>query len=190
MELERERALVEAAKSDLQAFGLLYDEYYPRVFGYALRRTASVTAAQDVTSEVFYKALRGIRGFRWHGVPFSAWLYRIAGHEISNYYTRDGRRKLLAAELSVFAGVSQDSVETEIEQAERSFRAQQDLLALQAALQKLPPRYQEVISLRYFEKKGLAEISGIIGKNEGAVKSLLHRSLEKMRSLMRPGETF
>ena len=84
MNLEQEKELVERAKSDTGAFGELYDQYYSRILGYVLRRTASIEIAQDVTSEVFFKALKHLGQFHWRGVPFSAWLYRIACHEIAN----------------------------------------------------------------------------------------------------------
>jgi RNA polymerase sigma-70 factor (ECF subfamily) len=78
MNVEQERELVERAKSNREAFGELYDQYYSRIFGYVLKRTANIEVAEDVTSEVFFKALKNLRQFRWRGVPFSSWLYRIA----------------------------------------------------------------------------------------------------------------
>ncbi|OGO37893.1 MAG: hypothetical protein A2147_06430 [Chloroflexi bacterium RBG_16_57_8] len=76
--LERERNLVDRAKTSSEAFGELYDLYYRQIFGYALRRTADIEVARDVTSAVFFKALRHIKGYRWQGISVSHWLYRIA----------------------------------------------------------------------------------------------------------------
>ncbi|MFC2073090.1 RNA polymerase sigma factor [Chloroflexota bacterium] len=86
MDLEQEKKLVEKAKGDANAFGSLYDLYYSNIFGYVLRRTANIQVTEDITSEVFFKALKNIAKFNWRGVPFSAYLYRIATNEIASYF--------------------------------------------------------------------------------------------------------
>jgi RNA polymerase sigma-70 factor (ECF subfamily) len=101
MDLGQEKALIERAKTDAQAFGVLYDEYYGKIFGYVLHRTAGVSSAQDITDEVFFKALKRISTFRWRGIPFSAWLYRIAEHEIANSYSHNGHDRVLTEELRI-----------------------------------------------------------------------------------------
>ncbi|MCE5300834.1 MAG: sigma-70 family RNA polymerase sigma factor, partial [Spirochaetia bacterium] len=85
---ETERQLIECAKKDPQAFGLLYDKYYDRILRYAMYRTGSAEAGRDITSETFFKALKHIGSFRWKGFPFSSWLYRIAGNEIKMYFRK------------------------------------------------------------------------------------------------------
>ncbi len=184
MDLEREKELVCRAKNDTQAFGELYDEYYNRIFGYVLRRTASIDVAQDITSEVFFKALKNIKNFHWRGVPFSAWLYRIATHEITNDFRRKKRRQLLAEEVANSIGASNFSAEAEIAQAETELQKHEGFISIHKNISKLPIKYQEVITLRFFEKKQLKEIGTILGKREGTIKSLLHRGLERMRKLM------
>jgi RNA polymerase sigma-70 factor (ECF subfamily) len=186
---ENERELVERAKCDVQAFGLLYDKSYTKIFNYILRRTGNVNVSQDLTSEVFYKALNNIGKFKWQGIPFSAWLYRIATNEIANHYKKAKRNMLLNEDIVTITELAGDSVEIEQEQAETSLRKQQDLLSIHTIILKLPAQYQAAIALRYFEKKGLTEIAAILGKREGAVKSLLHRSLKKMRQIMEERET-
>ena len=187
MEIEQEKALVERAASDSSAFGRLYDEHYGRIFGYVLLRTASVADTQDITSEVFLKALLNIKRFKWRGLPFSAWLYRIAGHEIANKYRYDGRRKLLARELEISLSIAGDN-EEELAEAERRLSAHADFKAIHAGLSRLPVAYQEVITLRFFEKKSIEEIGRITGKREGTIKSLLHRGLRRLRKLMEQNE--
>ena len=86
MDLEAEKNLVRQAQRDPDAFAGLYDHYYPRIFGYVLRRTANLEAAQDITSETFFKALRKLWQFRWRNISFSSWLYKIASNEISQYF--------------------------------------------------------------------------------------------------------
>ena len=101
MDLESEKELVFRAKTDADAFGLLYDEYYPKVFGYVLNRTASIETAKDITSEVFLKALRTIKRFQWRNISFSAYLYRIAGNEIKNVYNRNKQLNLIKQDIII-----------------------------------------------------------------------------------------
>jgi len=184
MNLEQEKGLVERAKSDTEAFGELYDRYYSQIFGYILRRTARIEIAEDVTSEVFFKALKNLRQFRWRGSPFSSWLYRIATHEIANYFRKSKHEQFLLEEVSDSISLSNASPETELLEAEAELKRHEEYLALHANISRLSIKYQEVIMLRFFENKQLKAISGILGKREGTVKSLLHRGLEKLRELM------
>lgn len=184
MDLEQEKELVERAKNDTQAFGELYDQYYSKIFGYVLRRTASIEIAQDVTSEVFFKALKNLRQFRYRGFPFSSWLYRIATNEIANYFRKNKREKFGLEEVPNSASISNRSAETELLEAEAELKRHEDFLALHENISRLSVKYQEVITLRYFENKHLKEIGEILRKREGTVKSLLHRALEKLRKLM------
>ena len=179
MDIDAEKALVEKAKTDASAFGQLYDEYFKRIFGYTLRRTADFQRAQDITSEVFLKALKNIRSFQWRGVPFSAWLYRIASNEIAYSYKRNSHYhpSLIVSTVedvcvdgSVLANVELENLD--------------EHLALQECLVKLPLKYQEVIALRYFEDKNLAEIAQILGKSENTVKSLLYRGIDRLKVLI------
>jgi RNA polymerase sigma-70 factor (ECF subfamily) len=182
--LQQEKELVLQAKDDTRAFGQLYDKYYSRILNYALRRTASLEAAQDITAEVFLKALQNIHRFQWREVPFSAWLYRIAGNEINNGYRRDARLKRLKQDLQDFSDESDSLIAEEIARAEDNIQKHEDFLALHNSISRLPVKYQEVIALRFFEEKPLKEIGLILGKGEGTVKSLLYRGLDKLRRLM------
>jgi RNA polymerase sigma-70 factor (ECF subfamily) len=190
MNLKQEKALVERAKNNTEAFGELYDKYYSQIFGYVLRRTANIDVAQDVTSEVFLKALKKIGQFHWRGVPFSAWLYRIAANEIANSFRGKGRREALVEEVTNSTSLSAVSVEVEITRAEEELQKHEEFLALHENIAKLPLKYQEVITLRFFEKKQLKEIGTILGKREGTVKSLLHRGIERLRVLTEQNATF
>ena len=184
MDLEQEKELVERAKNDTEAFGELYDEYYSKIFGYVLRRTASIEIAQDVTSEVFFKALKNLPQFRWVGFPFSSWIYRIAAHEIANYFRGNKQGQLSLEEVSDSISISDPSAETELIEAEAALKRHEEFLTLHQSISKLSVKYQEVITLRFFENKKVKEIGEILGKREGTIKSLLHRALEKLRKLM------
>ena len=184
MDLEQEKELIERAKSDTEAFGELYDRYYSQIFGYVLRRTANVEIAQDVTSEVFFKALKNLMQFHWRDVPFASWLYRIATHEIANYFRKSRPRQLSLEEVSNSISASDSSAETELIEAEAELKRHEEFLALHDNISRLSIKYQEVITLRFFENKQLKEIGEILGKREGTIKSLLHRGLEKLRELI------
>lgn len=184
MDLEQERALVEKARHDADAFGDLYEQNYGRIFGYILRRTVSVPIAQDVTSEVFFKALKNLHRFRWQGVPFSAWLYRIASHEIADHYRRSARETAHNLQATRSENLPDNSGSDEVARAEHILAQHEEYLALHQSIARLSLKYQEVITLRFFEDKQIKEIAEILGKREGTVKSLLHRGLQRMRSLM------
>jgi RNA polymerase sigma-70 factor (ECF subfamily) len=184
MELEEEKVLIEQAKKDPRLFGPLYEANYRPIFGYVLRRTASVDMAQDITSEVFTRALSNLHRYYWRGIPFSAWLYRIASNEIATYYKRNGHEKIAMAELAASRNLLGDSPEDEVEHAEHELEKYREYLAVQAAVRKLPDKFQEVIALRFFEKKQLSEIAAITGRPENSVKATLYRGLEKLRRLV------
>ena len=181
-ELKAEEELVKRAQHDRQAFGELYELYYQRVFNLALKRTANVQLALDITSITFLKALSQIKNYRWRDVPFGAWLYRIAGNEINDYYRRrDGRMTSIEqiAELADTADYAD-----EIDHAEEELSRNEEFLKLHQKIAELPEIYQEVITLKFFEKKKIREMVQILGKKEGTIKSLLHRGLEKLREKM------
>jgi RNA polymerase sigma-70 factor (ECF subfamily) len=186
VEPNAEKALVERARSDPQAFGLIFDEYYRAIFGYILRRTANVEVARDISAEVFLKALRSVSTFQWRGVSISSWLYRIASNEVAAYFRDRKYEGDSLDELREVAGFeppeSQDMLE-EIVTAEREVERHADFLHVQKLLERLPQRSQEVIALRFFEGKRIKEIAEILGKGEGTVKSLLSRGLDQLRRL-------
>ncbi len=180
----QEKDLIKRAKDDPHAFGSLYDIYYPQISGYILRRTANVQIAQDITSEVFYKALKNIGRFRWLGIPFSAWLYRIANNETARYFRYGKNGQVCLDDVSEYDVEYSPSAEEELIEAEADLQRHEQYLALHENIRKLDVKYQEVITLRFFENKQINEISAILGKPEGTVKSLLHRSLGKLKGFM------
>lgn len=186
MDPDQEKILVERAKSDAEAFGELYDAHYGKIFNYVLRRTADVAVAEDITTDVFIKALDNLQNFTWRGLPFSAWLYRIASHEISNYY-RSKHHKNMSLDMLMdeqgFEPLSEADVEAEYSAAEEALTRHHQFLHVQKNLLQLPQKYQQALSLRYFEKKSITEISLIMGKRPGTIKSLLSRGTKKLRDM-------
>src|SRR4030042_525008 len=176
---ENEKKQIERAKKNAEAFGELYDKYYSQIFGYVLKRVANLEIAQDVTSETFLKALKNLWQFRWRNIPFSCWLYRIANNEIVNYF-RKHKSGLISLE-KIPDPVSNSNPQMELIEAQEELKKHQDFLKARGKISKLDFKYQEVIMLRFFEKKQIKEISEILGKKEGTIKSLLHRGIEKLK---------
>lgn len=174
-----EKKQIEKAKKDPRAFTELYDKYYSQIFGYILKRVANLEIAQDVTSETFLKALKNLWQFRWRNIPFSSWLYRIANNETANYFRKQKGGWVPLEKIAEPA--SADNLQMEFIEAQEELKKHQDFLKAQGKISKLPLKYQEVIVLRFFEKKQIKEVSEILGKKEGTIKSLLHRGLEKLR---------
>jgi RNA polymerase sigma-70 factor (ECF subfamily) len=184
MDLSEEKELVRQAQKAPDAFAKLYDQYYPKIFGYILRRTANLEAAQDLTSETFLNALRKLWQFQWRNISFSSWLYKIAANEINQYFRKAEYKKSISLEEleeQGFEPVSPNDPESELVEAQEKLKQHQDFLEIQGKIVRLPAKYQEVIALRFFEQKQIKEISEILGKKEGTVKSLLHRAVEKLR---------
>jgi len=184
MDLSEEKKLVRQAQKAPDAFAELYDQYYPKIFGYVLRRTTNLEAAQDITSETFLKALKKLWQFRWRNISFSSWLYKIATNEINQYFRKAEYKKSISMEELQEQGfelMSPHDPESELIEAQEKLKQYQDFLEIQEKIVRLPAKYQEVIALRFFEQKKINEIAEILGKKEGTVKSLLHRAVEKLR---------
>jgi RNA polymerase sigma-70 factor (ECF subfamily) len=184
MDLSEEKELIRQAQKAPDAFAKLYDQYYPKIFGYVLRRTANLEAAQDITSETFLKALRKLWQFRWRNVSFSSWLYKIASNELNQYFRKTEHKKFVSLEElheQGFEPISSHDPESELIEAQEELKQYQDFLEIQEKIVRLPAKYQEVITLRFFEQKQINEIAEILGKKEGTIKSLLHRAVEKLR---------
>ena len=182
MDLSEEKELVEKAQRDPEAFGELYDQYYSPIFGYVLKRVANIEIAQDITSEVFFKALKNLGQFHWQGISFSFWLYRIAANQTIDYFRKNGHKTISLEEFGELA--ANVDIPSESLRAEEELERHQDFLTLHENISKLTIKYQEVITLRFFEDKQIKEIAQILGKREGTVKALLHRGVEKLRKLM------
>jgi len=185
MDLQEEKSIVLKAQKDPQVFGLLFDQYYPKILNYASRRVPSVALAEDIAAETFCIALDKLWQFKWQGVSFSAWLYRIATNLINQYYRNQHKKLTLSLdnwlEKTGFEPVGDIDLEQEIIDAERELERYDDFAEIRKKLQRLPDRYQAVIALRYFEDKKIKEIAEILGKKEGTIKSLLSRGLDMLR---------
>jgi RNA polymerase sigma-70 factor (ECF subfamily) len=187
MSPKQEAELIEQCRLDPAAFGQVFDCWYKPVFGYIMRRTADYDLSKDIAAETFLKAFLKINGFKWRGISLSAWLYRIATNELNQYYRSNKYKPQSLQQLlenPQMEKLLHQEMDNEREIMEKELKAYNDYNLIRANLLKLDIKYQEVISLRYFEQKTNLEISLILDKNEGTVKSLLSRGLEKLRNML------
>lgn len=184
MGLEEEQTLIEQAKSDPQSFGILFDNYYQKITNYILHRVGDIETAQEISSITFFKAWQSVPKYEVRGLPFSAWLYRIASNEVNTYFRKKKYHPLSLDALfedSNFEIPSDVDIEKDMLEYEDALSRHDDFKLMSRLLKSLPTRYQEVTSLRFFEKKSIDEIAGITGKKTGTVKSLLSRGTKKLQ---------
>jgi RNA polymerase sigma-70 factor (ECF subfamily) len=168
-----ERLLIEAAQKDPACFAELYEVNFERVYAYVVRRVGNRTETEDLTSEVFHQALANLKRFEWRGIPFAAWLFRIASNLISDRWQRSGRE--VADDSGVIESAQASPVV--IEEVER--RA-----TLFRLVDTLPAEQRRVVVLRFVEQKSIKEVAREIRKTEGAVKQLQFRALTSLRTRM------
>ncbi|HVR44079.1 MAG TPA: sigma-70 family RNA polymerase sigma factor [Thermoanaerobaculia bacterium] len=166
-----EQALVEAAKSDPARFAALYESHFERIYAFVLHRVRDRSVAEDLTAEVFRRALAAIGGYEWRGVPFSAWLYRIASNEIADHVTKSAREG-----GGPPAGEPSSDEIAIVEHGATLYRL----------VDALPADQRRVIVMRFAEERSIREIAADLGRSEGAVKQLQWRALETLRSRMGP----
>jgi RNA polymerase sigma-70 factor, ECF subfamily len=174
IESNEEEMLGRAARGDRDAFGGLYERYVERIFNYVYYRTGNLHDAEDLTARVFQRAMNHIHNYTDRGVPFSAWLYRIAHNLVANWH-RDRSRKQEIPLSDLPAVVSKE------ERPEARLVRTQDQEALMRLIRKLTPERQTLLILKFVEDLSNAEIGQIMGRSEGAVKSLYHRTLLSLR---------
>ncbi|HOE35385.1 MAG: sigma-70 family RNA polymerase sigma factor [Chloroflexi bacterium] len=177
--LRAEADLVEKAKTDPEAFGELYEKYIERIYNYVYFRVGSVHDAEDLTARVFLKALNSLNRYRFVGLPFSAWLYRIAHNLIANHHRDQSRRREIPIEDMAVVNVS-----SRAPSLDASVGRAQETEALWKMINDLSPQKRELILLKFVEKLSNSEIAAVLKKSESAIKSLYHRTLLEMRERM------
>jgi RNA polymerase sigma-70 factor (ECF subfamily) len=184
MTIDEERLLLLKIKRDLRNFGILFDVFYKSIFNYIFRRVADYDVSRDIASETFLKAYININSFIWKKISISSWLYRIATNEINLYFRKTKNYPVSLDKLienNMFDRPETDNYITEKELFEKELNLHNEFLEVQKNLTKLDFKYQEVLSLKYFEKKTIIEIADILNKKEGTIKSLLSRGINKLR---------
>jgi len=174
VELEEERAMVEAAQRDHAAYQALYDRYFDQIYSYVYYHCGSREQAEDITAATFQRGLEDLPNFKWRGVPYSAWLYRVAG----NLLSRDRRRPAwIELQDSQYRGSA-------VEEPDAAFLRQEEAGSLQAAIRALPPDQRQAILLRFFAGMRNKEVGKVMNRSEGAVKLLVFRAVTNLRKAL------
>jgi RNA polymerase sigma-70 factor (ECF subfamily) len=166
---EDDRLLIEAAQADPARFVEVYERYVDRIYAFVSRRTENRAAAEDVTSQVFERALGTIGRFKWRGVPVSAWLFRIASNALADHWRERSRM--------THETPSDAPDPRELEDIEQR-------IALYQHVDRLPDLQRRVIQMRFVEEKSIREVAAALDRSEGAVKQLQLRALEHLRKSM------
>jgi RNA polymerase sigma-70 factor (ECF subfamily) len=178
--VQDEESLVRRAQQqDEEAFAQLYEVHFDRIYRYVVLRIGNAMEAEDLTQQVFLKALKSISAFKWKGAPFSSWLFRIAHNQIVDYLRK--RKKHMADPIEDTAATSNSNPQAEVER-------KLDIERLLSATQHLTESQREVISLRFTSEMSIAEVARVIGKSEGAVKALQHSAVVALRKILSVAE--
>lgn len=166
--------LVERAANDQEAFGELYERYMSKIYNYIYYRTNNAHDAEDLTAKVFFRAMAHIQTYEDKGVPFQAWLYRIAHNLVANFHRDQGRRKIIPLDDYLAHSLKGDAPDKQTE-------ANEEQQQLMSAITRLPEERQQLLILKFVHDKSNAEIGEIMNRTEGAIKSLYHRTLLALR---------
>ncbi|MBI3243336.1 MAG: sigma-70 family RNA polymerase sigma factor [Chloroflexi bacterium] len=170
----QDSALIERAKADPVAFGELYERYVGKIYNYIYYRTGNEHDAEDLTARVFFRAMKRLPSYTDRGLPFSAWLYRIAHNLVANWHRDQGRRKIVPLDEYIVHGLQSEAPEYAAES-----REDQDFLL--EMVRRLPAERQQLLVLKFIEQMSNAEIGAVMNRSEGAIKSLYHRTLVDLR---------
>lgn len=178
--MEAEWQEIQAAQQNPARFRPLYERYYEPIFRFVFRRTADSDLSADLCSQVFLKALQRLESYQFRGVPFSAWLFRIASNEVAQHYRQNSQKRTVSVEENTLGDVAEEmDVDGEIWQVE-------DLVNV---LDTLKPAELELIELRFFEQRPFKVIAEILGITESNAKVKTYRILERLKKRLQGQKT-
>lgn len=172
---EQDRLIHQARRGDRDAIAALYQQHVQAIFRYVSYRVPECAAADDLTAEVFLRMVEGLPRYEVNGAPFEAWLYRIAAARVADHYRERTRHP--QAELS-------DHVPDRAASPEGTLQVAEEQAELRAALRELSEEHQDILLLRFVERKSHAEVASILGKSVTAIKSAQHRALSRLADMM------
>lgn len=171
-EIRKEQAIVERSKNDVNAFGELYELYFDRIYNFILRQTDDEEVAGDLCSQAFINALSNLIKYEFRGLPFSAWLYKIASNEVKKHYRKNNGKKVFSLEeIKIKEIVEQNDAEWDQAMIDQLIEFMKDL----------PTDMLQVLELRFFEDKDFKEIAFILDITESGAKMRTYRALDKLR---------
>ncbi len=174
-QLDEEVLQIKAAIANPQAFGVLYEKYYLKIFRYVFQRVEEEDAAADVNTIVFSKALFNLSKYQFRGVPFSAWLFRVAQNELNQLFRKNRVQKVVNIPLENLAQIAEDTGEENLEERIES---------LKKAMKGLSEDELELIEQRYFEKRSYKEMSEILDMEENNARVKTFRVIQKLKNLL------
>ena len=175
----KEFEIVQNAMKKPAEFQVLYDRYFTSIFNYVYRKIDDEDITADLTSQTFYKALRNLKKYKFKGVPFSAWLYRIASNEVNRHYRFTNKKQVYSFDEKEFENLlAQNS----------SNQEEIDIDDIIYEMQKMSESDIAVLELRFFETKSFAEISYILDISESNCKMRTYRAIGKLRKLLKRRE--
>jgi RNA polymerase sigma-70 factor (ECF subfamily) len=173
-EIRAEAQLVEEARRVPAAFGLLYERYVDRIYGYIYHRVGNVQEAEDLTARTFYRALDNLHTYEDRGAPFAAWLFRIAHNLMANWHRDRSRRRFLSLDRLWSQRAEEETPEEQVEQEENRE-------ALWSAINRLPEERRNLLLWKFGSQMSNLEIGELMNKSESAIKSLYFRTLATLR---------
>lgn len=176
---EPDDVLIRRAQEDTAAFEALYERYVAQIYSYAYYRIGNAQDAEDITARTFFQAMTHLHRYTSRGVPFSAWLFRIAHNLVANWHRDNGRRQTFSLDVVL---ETPDPGRTLAEHAEGN----EENGRLWTVIRRLPAERQQLLVLKFVDELSTEQIAVIMGRSEGAVKALLHRTLVAMRQQLAP----
>jgi RNA polymerase sigma-70 factor (ECF subfamily) len=176
-EIQEEYQLVKAAQKNRRKFGVLYERYFHPIYIFVFKRVCDEDISGDITSKVFMKAMTKLDSYKFLGLPFSAWLYRIASNEVNQYYRQTNKQRNISADSRDLVGIIDEVTDDE---GEKEMLMQQ----LVATLNQLSPEEVQMVELRFFEKLAFKEIAQVFSITENNAKVRMYRLLDKMKKIM------
>jgi len=174
--VQDEESLIRRAQHrEPEAFAQLYEAYFDKIYRYVVVRIGNKTEAEDMTQQVFLNALQSISSFKWRGIPFSAWLFRIAHNQVVDYLRKKAKR--ITVPIDDLPVVANDNPQLVAEQ-------KLDIEQLNLATKRLTEAQREVISLRFAGELSVAQVAKVMGRSQGAVKALQHSAIVTLRKAL------
>ncbi len=174
-EIAEEETLIIAASKNTQDFGILYNRYHERIFLFVHHRLDELSIAEDITCQVFYKAMIKISSFKFQGLPFSSWLFRIAHNELCNYFKKHKASRTINIDSTFIKDIHEEENDSEEEAA---------LVILSEILTELPEEELQLIEMRFFQKMSFKELGEIMDITENNAKVRTYRTLDKLKKMM------
>ena len=179
--LENEPEIVEKAKYDDAYFEILYNHYFPKIYGYIFKRTGNHEIAEDLVSDTFMKVFANLNKYTHQGHTFGAWIYKIATNRLIDHYRKAGRQK--EVDIQNIAEPADTRKRPEFLAAQS-----QDRILIQFVLNKLPEKHQKVLYLKFFNEMSNIEIGEALGTNPNNAGVMIHRALQNFQNIYKKYE--